>query len=250
MSNERTDEFLKWRSLLDQPDARPDQVLDDREATWQKLADRLGEHRRNRLYGYRIAAACLLFALIIPAVRLFQDRHSTAVNLRAVPAARPVAAAAVRQQHAPAGAVTTMTQLLPSPLTRPREGRPTARTAKAPARKTAGNHLPLLANIASYPSPIIAAPLDPAGPGRLSQPSGREQGLSPGTRPGARTKELRVVHQNEIRGGNTSSPAVSAANGDRLINFFFPPSWQQPSVVPPASTDDPAVLKIKLSPSN
>jgi hypothetical protein len=247
MSNERTDEFLKWRALLDQPDAPPDQVLDDREATWQKLADRLGEHRRNRLYGYRIAAACLLFALIIPAVRLFQDRHSTAVNLRPVEAARPVAAAAVRLQHAPAGAATTGTNL----LTRPREGRHTASTAKAAARKTAGNHLPLLANIASYPSPIIAAPLDPAGPGPFSQPSGMEQQrLLPGTRPVARTKELRVVHQNEIRGGNTSSPAVSAANGDRLINFFFPPSRQQPSVVPPASTDDPAVLKIKLSPSN
>jgi hypothetical protein len=247
MSNERTDEFLKWRGLLDQPDARPDQVLDDREATWQKLADRLGEHRRNRLYGYRIAAACLLFALIIPAVRLFQDRHSAAVNLRAVQAAQPVAAAAVRKQHAPAGAVTTMTQLLPSPLTHLHEGRRTERTAKVPVRKTAGNHLPLLANIASYPSPIIAAPLDPAGPGPFSQPFGKEQG---GTRPIARTKELRVFHQNEIRGGNTSSPAVSAANGDRLINFFFPPSRQQPSVVPPASTDDPAVLKIKLSPSN
>lgn len=236
MSNERTDEFLRWRGLLDQPDARPDQVLDDREATWQKLADRLGEHRRNRLYGYRIAAACLLFALIIPAVRLFQDRHSVTVTLRPIQAARPVATAAVRQQHTPAGTVTTMTHPLPSTLTRPREGGHTARTAKAPVRKTTGNRLPLLANIPSYPSPIIAAPLDPAGPGPRSQPS--------------RTKELRVVHQNEIRGGNTSSPAVSAANGDRLINFFFPPSRQQPSVVPPASTDDPAVLKIKLSPSN
>ena len=65
MSKERTDEFLKWRGLVDQPGDRPDQVLDDKEATWQKLAERLGERRRNRLSGYRIAAACLLFALII-----------------------------------------------------------------------------------------------------------------------------------------------------------------------------------------
>src|SRR5271154_6880766 len=78
MSKERTDEFLRWRGLVDQPAARPDQVLDDKEATWQKLAERLGERRRNRLSGYRIAAACLLFALIIPAARLFRDRHSAA----------------------------------------------------------------------------------------------------------------------------------------------------------------------------
>jgi len=143
MSNERTDEFLRWRGLLDQPDARPDQVLDDREATWQKLADRLGEHRRNRLYGYRIAAACLLFALIIPAVRLFQDRHSVTVTLRPIQAARPVATAAVRQQHTPAGTVTTMTHPLPSTLTRPRAHRKNGKSPRqennreppAPARQ-------------------------------------------------------------------------------------------------------------------
>src|SRR5580692_7869857 len=79
MSKERTDEFLQWRGVIDQPDARPDQVLDDKEATWQKLAERLGERRRNRLSGYRIAVACLLFALlIIPIARLFQDRNGVA----------------------------------------------------------------------------------------------------------------------------------------------------------------------------
>jgi hypothetical protein len=68
--------------------------------------------------------------------------------------------------------------------------------------------------------------------------------------PALRTKELKVVHQNEIRGGNTPSPAVGATSPDRLINILFRPARQQPSSVPPAAAEDPALLKIKLSPSN
>jgi len=67
MSNERTDEFLSWRGRLDQPGALPEQGLDNHEASWQRLAERLHEKRRRRGIGYWVAAACLLLALI-PAV--------------------------------------------------------------------------------------------------------------------------------------------------------------------------------------
>jgi hypothetical protein len=244
MSNERTDEFLKWRGLVDQSDDRPDQVLNDKEATWQKLAERLGERRRDRLSGYRIAAACLLFALIVPAARLFQDRHSVAgtpgIRRRATPSdlqrtAVPASAAAVRKQPAPV--VTTMAAL-PASTPRPRflrEDQAKGHTPKALFANTDRTHFPLLANIASLPSPIMAAPPDPASQRPIPQPS--------------RTKELRVVHQNEIRGGNMPSPSVGATSGDPFINILLHSSRQQPASSPPP-TEDPALLKIKLSPSN
>ena len=93
MSNERTDEFLSWRGRLDQPDALPEQGLDNHEASWQRLAERLRETPR-RLTGYWVAAACLLLALI-PAIRLIHPR-SPAVALRPpVPVTRHTS---VRQQ--------------------------------------------------------------------------------------------------------------------------------------------------------
>jgi hypothetical protein len=251
MSNERTDEFLKWRGLLDQPDARPDQVLDDREATWQKLAERLGERRRNRLSGYRIAAACLLFALIIPAARLLQDRHNDAGVLRLRQPVRrlsPVSAAAVQPSQAPAvaaGASAASAAAAP--------GATTAATTPAalPIPRTRSRiRLPLLANIRLSPTPIMAAPPDSASQSPLPRPSQETGRPLPGMMPVLGAKELKVVHQNEIRGGNTPSPAVGATGSDRLINILFRPDRQQPSSAPPAAAEDPALLKIKLSPSN
>lgn len=80
MSNERTDEFLTWRGRLDQPDALPEQGLDNHEASWQCLAERLREKPRRRMTGYWVAAACLLLALI-PAVHFFHPRP-TVIALR------------------------------------------------------------------------------------------------------------------------------------------------------------------------
>jgi hypothetical protein len=254
MSRERTDEFLKWRGLIDQPDARPDRVLDDKESTWQKLAERLGERRRNRLSGYRIAVACLLFALlIIPAARLFQDRHGVA----GVPSRRPpgqqlprIATSVVRRPHA----VTVTASRDADGGSRAADGvvKTSAATTfggkavSAPAWRTNRNRLPLLAAIRVSPALIVAAPLDSAGQSLFSRPS---QLSLQGVRPAPGTKELKVVHQNEIRGGGSPSPSVGATGSDRLINILLRTSGQQPAPAPP-QTEDPALLKIKLSPSN
>ncbi len=269
MSKERTDEFLHWRGLVDQPDARLDQVLDDKEATWQKLAERLGERRRNRLSGYRIAAACLLFALIIPAVRFFQDRHGVAgAPGRHHPEQQlsPVATSVARRPHA----ATATTDAGGGPRVVGGEARSAAattsggratvvggeatttaattsgRAATGPARRTNRNHLPLLATLRVPPALIVAAPLDSANQSLLPPPS---QGPWQGVRPALRTKELKVVHQNEIRGGNMPLPSVGAASSDRFINILLRTSRSQPASAPPP-TEDPALLKIKLSPSN
>ena len=254
MSRERTDEFLKWRGLIDQPDARPDQVLDDKEATWQKLAERLGERRRIRLSFYRIAVACFLFALlIIPVARLFQESHGVAGVLnRHQPGQQlpRVATFVVRRPH-PA---TETTKRDADRIARAVDGAgPTTASAPsggkaAPAlvRRTNRNHLPLLAAIRVSPALIVAAPPDPTNQSLLSRLS---RGPLPGVGPSPRTKELKVVHQNEIRGGNISSPSVGTTGSDPLINFFTRASRQQPAPTPPP-TEDPALVKIKLSPSN
>ena len=260
MSNERTDEFLKWRGLLDQPDAQPDQVLDDREATWQKLAERLGEGRRSRLSGYRIAAACLLFALIIPATHLLRDHHSDAGILLPRQPVRQLphgSATAVRQSHTPVAAgeaaASHATAAVPAAIspgaTAIAPGTTTTATPPAPPinRARSLQHLPLLAKIRLSPAPVMAPPPDSASQSPLARSS---QGPLSGMTPVLRTKELKVVHQNEIRGGNTPSPAVGAASPGGLINSLFRPSQQQPSSAPPAAAEDPALLKIKPSPSN
>src|ERR1700753_2028024 len=89
MSNERIDEFLSWRGRLDGPEAIPGVGLDDREATWERLMDRIAEKpRRRRIFWYRLAAACVLLALI-PTIRFFHERH-VRVPVRPAQVAVPV----------------------------------------------------------------------------------------------------------------------------------------------------------------
>src|SRR5580692_9902138 len=82
MSNEKTDEFLSWRRRLAPPDALPDQGLDDKEVSWERLAERLREKPRRRT-GYWIAAACLLLALM-PATHFFRDRPARGAGVARV----------------------------------------------------------------------------------------------------------------------------------------------------------------------
>jgi hypothetical protein len=107
MSNERHDEFLPWRAHLTKPDALPEQGLEDKELSWQRLAERL--HRQPRRLGIRlwIAAACLILVFFLPAT-LFRNRpaHPNRVALHP-PAQRQPATSA---QHPPA----PLTQRQPS----------------------------------------------------------------------------------------------------------------------------------------
>jgi hypothetical protein len=67
--------------------------------------------------------------------------------------------------------------------------------------------------------------------------------------PSSPAKQMKVVHQNEIGGGSTPSPAVGVTGSGRLLNALFSPNPQS-SLPVPSPQDDPALLKIKLSPSN
>jgi hypothetical protein len=84
MSNERADEFLSWRGRLTPPEALPEEALDDRETTWQRLADRLEKKPDRRGVAWLIAA-CVLMAVIPATTRIFRSgsrRVATHVSTR------------------------------------------------------------------------------------------------------------------------------------------------------------------------
>lgn len=56
-----------WKNKLEDVDSLPGDVLQDKNAAWEKLYGRLHKQPRNRMFAwYWIAAACLLAALIVP----------------------------------------------------------------------------------------------------------------------------------------------------------------------------------------
>jgi hypothetical protein len=235
MSNERTDEFLSWRGRLDQPDALPEQGLDNHEASWQRLAERLREKPR-RLTGYWVAAACLLLALI-PAIRLFHPqariialRPSTPqrtlvqkVAAGSLPVAHPVSASArVLDPRIKVFKMNTFPPLNAPPI--PRTGLPLLRSA------VPSNGL----------SPAITVPdIKPA------TDSHQLMALLP-----ARKKQMKVVYYNEISNPSGPSPSTAA----RIPAFLKFSMGRSGSPITAGdqetqSNNDP-VLTIRLIPKN
>lgn len=146
MPNEIPDEFATWRSRLRQPDALPEQGLDDKEAAWDKLFLRLSEKPRLRVFGYRLAAACLLLTLI-PVSYLFHGRGDTGAVRRMVsPPVAPVVPVAPVAPAAPPAIrpAEALRPVNPLPVTRRTRPRPApvappalAKTAPAPASSPA-----------------------------------------------------------------------------------------------------------------
>jgi hypothetical protein len=225
MSNERTDDFLSWRGRLDQPDALPEQGLDNHEASWQRLAERLREKPR-RLTGYWVAAACLLLALI-PAVRFLHPR-SPATALR-TPA--PVALHPLVRQQALAEKVVARSLPVVYSVTPP----PVVKHHRPPASRQAPD------SIISPTAPVaITAPdLKPV------TDSHQLTALVPASK-----KQLKVVYYNEI--SNPAGPSPSMAG--RVPGFLkfsmgrsgTPVAGGEPVEQP---YNDP-VLTIRLIPQN
>ena len=232
MSNERIDEFLSWRGRLDDPQGVPGQELDDREATWERLMDKIGETgRRRRFFGYRLAVACALLALI-PTVRFFQDRHPRTVSLRPAALKRvvtpapspmpvmpmPAPVATAPSPHHPAGTIPTpaVTASAGSIWTE-RDGR--EQSGKQLSKRAREQPLQL----AGLPAVPVTVTVTPPGPGT------GQLDIKP-----LKNKPLRVVHINELPGSSAPSPAVTVSDATRNFEFF------------PA----PALLKVKLSSPN
>lgn len=237
MSNEKQDEFLSWRGILDQPDALPEHGLDRRDLSWERLDAQL--QRKSRLAGclqgtsqrglpgrrpitrrrpitgrsrriplrYRIAAACLLLALI-PGFYLFQKGCAQV---------QPPAVAAT---DSPATASS------PATATSPATASPTVISAPAPPAQELVDNTPILhsgpprENLRkrSIPPPIKNTPPPPDSPVLIAQQqeqSTEKAEESPETTrqsaPKSLTnKPLRIVHLNELNGRSQPQPAMTS----------------------------------------
>jgi len=273
MSNERPDEFFSWRSRLDRPDALPEQGLADRNGSWEKLAGRLRKDRRHshpgqdnndarpagnprieaeaprqvvgrRRIAYRLAAACLVLALI-PAAFLFHpvprpsnpavtSSNSTAPSsgletensplLQSGPTAKDLARRSASNQRPGAGLRPPGASPLQRPEADPRlPGANLTNPAPRAHNPPAGSHNPTRPAQTPPVSPDLAAthpdPLQKDSPPALAAlpPSADSPKLySQLTAPLEANKplinkQLRVVHINELEPSRRSEPALTSA---------------------------------------
>ena len=219
MSNEKIDDFLAWRGRLDHPQGVPGHGLDDHEATWERLMDKISETpRRRRFFGYRLIAACLLFALI-PGVRFFQDRHNHLLSIHPVE---------------PKRVVSPIPVVAPVAITPP-PYHPAGPQAAATRREKLSKPLPpQLAILPNTPATVTVTPPDTSVAQLTPKP--------------LKNKPLRVVHINELSGRDAPEPAVTASDAQRHFEIFLSPSHSRRAMPPPPQ--DPVLLKVKLSSQN
>jgi hypothetical protein len=230
MSNERPNEFLSWRGQLTAPDALPEQGVDDREQSWQRLAERLQKQPRRRGIAWWIAAACLILAFFFPASHLFRARPTRFNRVAQRPPVQRQPVTFTQQQR--------VTRLQPA-VTRQAPAHRSA-TALATSRhplllaSARASLSPLTAFVPAISAPAIAAPVySPALPAPLSAPK----------------KQLKVVCYNEIN--NPASPPQQIAG--RESEFFRISLGRMPnlgSADPTAQPNDAPFLTIKLIPKN
>ena len=252
MSDERPDEFFSWRSRLGPPDALPEQGLDNRDLTWEKLAHRLektagrtprslgipgqssrhpsGSHAsansafarlrparlqttRRRFPAYRIAAACLLL-LLIPAARLFHNHPTQTPHQSGAVASRP----STPHTPQPTEIDPPLLQSGPTPkeLTR-LQGMNNNKTRSAKASMyNRFPHTPAAIPQDSLSSPApIGAGVQPVPPVQISALT-----RSPETAPSPaspqntlKTKQLRVVHINDLDNPGRPEPSMTSIPG-------------------------------------
>jgi len=210
MSNEKHDEFSSWRSLLGSRDALPEHGLDSRDRSWEKLNSRLRPEPVSRLPRrhsiYWITAAGLLL-MLVPAALFLPVKHKSPPPARpgavAPPAIHPAEGEVVFRTSPPADETvhprtvnrrprTLSTRPTPPP---PASTIPASTLAPAPSSTLAPAPASTLASVP--PSTTPSTPLVAA----LPPDSNRKRLI---------TKQLRVVHINEIDNPIHSQPAMTS----------------------------------------
>ena len=237
MSNERPDEFLSWRTKLTQPDALPEQGLDDPESAWQQLYTRLGEKPRRRLFYWYGAAACLLLALI-PAALLFRDRPSSGKY----PGSALRQASAIRPASLPKAAGSETTRPMSSPSS---PGSVTSVTPSSDHRRSP--------ELSARPTSIIRV-TSPAGPATLESMTPPVP-LSPGQGPQLAQqptikRTLRVVSINELDNPPVIEPVLALERSSVLFKVRLHPDKGLTRQVSADRGEDPEFLKLKISLQN
>lgn len=76
MLNENYNNTGDWRSKLEALDNLPGETIINKNASWEKLHDRLREKRSSKkIIWYWSAAACLLLVLMVPLINLIKKDH-------------------------------------------------------------------------------------------------------------------------------------------------------------------------------
>ncbi|HEY5465203.1 MAG TPA: hypothetical protein VIJ95_18220 [Hanamia sp.] len=76
MSNGKQNNYENWKSKLDNLDSLPGENMPDKNEEWEKLYARLGGKKRSKkAVFYWAAAACILFALMIPSLYFKNNNH-------------------------------------------------------------------------------------------------------------------------------------------------------------------------------
>ena len=220
MSNERPDEFLSWRTKLTQPDALPEQGLDDPESAWQQLYARLGEKPRRRLFYWYGAAACLLLALI-PAALLF----------------RPASG-----KH-PGNTLRQASAIHPSPSTI-RSTASTSSSGSVSSVSPPSDHRRPPPKSGIRPAAIV--PLIPAGPTPITLvPPSPGQGLQLAQQPPIK-KTLRVVSINELDTPPAMGPALTLERSSAPFRIHIHLDKDLLRQVSADRGADPEFLKLKI----
>ncbi len=259
MSNERPNEFLPWRVTLTKIDALPGHGLDDKEQSWDRLAERLRNKPRRRgivWWMAGVAAACLVVVFLLPGT-IFRDRPVVHNHVAVQPPAQPqpvtrapsrpqsnpVAVGATLPAHANSGANSNygdfaaindkVKSRIPAPrTTAPRTTAPRTlalRTPDLPMRA-----LPLFTAVGPAIGPDIATAVDtPVFRAVLSAPK----------------KQLKVVCYNEIN-NPASKPPQLAVRDPESLRISLGRMTNMGSGDPIAESNDVHLLTIKLIPKN
>ncbi|MBS1660788.1 MAG: hypothetical protein JST68_07030 [Bacteroidetes bacterium] len=192
MSNERPDEFFSWRSRLNAPEALPEQGLENKDITWDRLSQRLHERPRRRRAGYWIAAACLLLALI-PAARFLHHLPQPAV-----PPAIVTSPTAVNPQSPAANPKPVIANPLPA-----------VELAEPILKSQPIKLIPRKLTPAHINPPAIA--ITPPPPAAVDSPILiAQQPAPPDTPKKLITKQLRIVHVNDLNASGHPEPAMTS----------------------------------------
>jgi hypothetical protein len=266
MSDVRHNEFSGWKARLEQTDLVPEYDVADKDATWDKLYDRLHRvprrrvfHLRRRRSLYWIAAAFVLLVLTMNHSRgrkEFRERKENAALAPLPPYFSPARPGVVAGQEAGLKKITNF-QALPLHSSVPAKTalfrqenhsaglKPDMRTKQAVVLTAdssvlfQGDHFRLNQET-SPPAYAMIVQRDKPGKETATIPSTLNTGK----------KEWRIVHINEL--GNPAAEGQSmTSNRDYRtfrIHFGSPENLSAPS--PATFSSDITILKIRLSPTN
>jgi hypothetical protein len=245
MSNERPNEFLSWRGQLTPPDALPEQSLEDKELSWQRLAERLQKEPRRRGVAWWIAAACLILAFFFPATHLFRTRPTHPNRI----AHRPPA------QREPVTAAPSHPEVAPSAQSHPATSAPST---------ASDNHQPIshsnkgeIAPIKNFPPtntiPATSAPSSNSNYGEIAaiKPNSPTDTLlaaipPPASQPSAPPprRQLRIIYLNELN--KDPGPSVASTRQPAFLHLGTAAATADWT----ASQQNIPIIKIEISSSH